>query len=182
MIRILITAGQSPFYASSDFVQVREPDLHARALAGRVREWIDTGGPRVLVNDRADVAIACGAAGVHLRSRSLSPQWIRGIAPSGFIITVACHDTDAVSRAEADGADYAILAPIFTPLSKQSTSPPLGLETLREIATKARIPVIALGGITTENESLCMAAGAAGVAGITMFRNGERRYAPPPPA
>ena len=166
MIRIQITDG-SPARADVDFVQVREPGLTTRALAELVRT---IKGPRVLVNDRADVAIACGAAGVHLRDRSVSPAVIRRIAPAGFVITVACHGAEAVLRAEAEGADYAVLAPVFAPLSKASTSVPLGLDGLRAITKRTQIPVIALGGITGENARLCIEAGAAGIAGITLFR------------
>ena len=167
---MLITAGAEPYRADADFVQVREPGLEARALACLVRAWIAASGAKVLVNDRADVAIACGAAGVHLRDRSISPARIRQIARPGFVISVACHDAAGVFRAAEEGADYAVLAPIFAPLSKPATAPPLGLDALRSIASKTRIPLIALGGITAENASECMDAGAAGVAGITIFR------------
>lgn len=176
MIRILITDGSGRCDASLaaspvDFIQVREPSLPPRLLAARVRELVRAGGPAILVNDRADVAIACGAAGVHLRDRSPSPEVLRRIAPRGFVIAVACHDAAAVDRAAEEGADYAILAPVFAPLSKPLGWPPLGLDSLREIAARSRIPVIALGGITPANTPLCIGAGAAGVAGITMFRN-----------
>ena len=170
MIRMLITDGSLTSAADVDFIQVREPGLTTRALACRVRELIREGGPRILVNDRADVAIACGAAGVHLRDGSVSPNVIRRIAPPGFVITVACHDADAVLRAEGEGADYAVLAPIFAPLSKPLGRPPLGLDTLRAIAARANIPIIALGGITVENSQQCVDAGAAGIAGITIFQ------------
>jgi thiamine-phosphate pyrophosphorylase len=167
---MLITAGAAPFRADADFVQVREPGLEARPLARLVRSWMMASEARVLVNDRTDVAIACGAAGVHLRDRSVSPARIRQIAPRGFIITVACHSVESVLRAADEGADYAVLAPIFPPLSKPATAPPLGLEALRAITAKAGIPVLALGGITAENAPQCMEAGAAGIAGITIFR------------
>jgi thiamine-phosphate pyrophosphorylase len=170
MIRILITAGAQPFRADADFIQLRESALEARALAHLARAWLAASGARLLLNDRADVAIACGASGVHLRDRSLSPARIRQIAPAGFIVTVACHDAEAVHRAASEGADYAILAPIFPPLSKPSTTPPLGLDALHSIASKSKIPVIALGGITAESAPRCIEAGATGVAGITMFR------------
>jgi thiamine-phosphate pyrophosphorylase len=175
VIRILVTDGSGRCDASLaqpdvDFVQVREPALSARALACLVRQLVrHPGFPRVLVNDRADVAIACGAAGVHLRDRSVSPGVIRSIAPAGFVVSVACHDADAVFRAHQEGADYAVLAPIFAPLSKPPGWPPLGLDALRAIASRAKIPVIALGGITTENAPRCVEAGAAGVAGISLF-------------
>ena len=156
--------------AAVDFIQIREPGLSVRALAGCVRDLTIKGGPRILVNDRSDVAIACGAGGVHLRDRSVSPAVIRRIAPTGFIVTVACHDVASVFRAEGEGADYAVVAPIFAPLSKPLGWPPLGLDALRAIASRTKIPVIALGGITTENAALCVEAGAAGVAGITLFQ------------
>ena len=175
MIRMLITDGlercdETPARADVDFIQVREPNLSAGSLASYVRRLLRAGGPRILINDRADVAIACGAAGVHLRGHSVSPGVIRRIAPPDFVITVACHDAEAVTRAAEEGADYAVLAPIFTPLSKAATRPPLGLDGLAEIAVRAKIPVIALGGITLGNASLCMKAGAAGIAGITLFQ------------
>jgi thiamine-phosphate pyrophosphorylase len=174
MIRMLVTHGAGApdkilARRDVDFIQVREP-LGARDLVALVRALIGNDGPRVLVNDRADVAIACGAAGVHLRDHSVSPELIRRIAPARFVISVACHDADAVQRASDEGADYAVLAPIFAPLSKPLGWPPLGLEALRSIARAVTIPIIALGGITAENAPLCIDAGAAGIAGITLFR------------
>ncbi|MEO8137224.1 MAG: thiamine phosphate synthase [Betaproteobacteria bacterium] len=178
MIRIQITQGSAEIHPEADFVQIREPHLTTRDLASLVRRIsakLDPGVPRILVrilvNDRADVAIASGAAGVHLRDHAISPRLIRRIAPPGFIVTVACHDADAVRRAEAEGADYALLAPIFAPLSTPLERPPLGLAALRQIVSQVKIPVIALGGITAENTPLCIEAGAAGIAGITMFQN-----------
>lgn len=174
MIRMLITDGSGrcePAVAGADvdFIQVREHGLTVRELSDCVRGLVRSGGPGILVNDRADVAIACDAAGVHLRDGSVSPEIIRRIAPPGFVITVACHDAEGVLRAADEGADYAVLAPVFAPLSKPPSRAPLGLDTLRAIASPAKIQVIALGGVTVENASLCMAAGAAGVAGISMF-------------
>jgi len=183
VIRMLITDGsgrsgpllaealaQANARANVDFIQVREPGLTVRELGDCVRGFIRQGGPRILVNDRADVAIACNAAGVHLRDGSVSPKIIRRIAPPGFVITVACHDAEAVLRAEGEGADYAVLAPIFAPLSKPFAGPTVGLEGLREIVLRAQIPIIALGGVTVENAPLCIDAGAVGVAGISMFQ------------
>lgn len=174
MIRVMITDGSGRIDASLaqadvDFIQVREPGLTPRELAEAVRILVRAGGPRILVNDRIDVAIACGAAGVHLREGSLSASSIRSIAPQSFVISQACHSAEACQRAERDGADFAVLAPVFSPLSKVSERLPLGLETLRSIAAQSKIPIIALGGITKANASLCIEAGAAGIAGITLF-------------
>jgi thiamine-phosphate pyrophosphorylase len=173
MIRMLITDGSGELpgkTAGVDFIQVREPQLALPALTAYVRKLVRPGAPRVLVNDRADVAIACGAAGVHLRDGSVSPATIRRIARPGFIVSVSCHDADAAMNAAAEGADYVVLAPVFEPLSKISNRPSLGLGALRRIAASVAIPVIALGGITEENAQACIAAGAAGIAGITLFR------------
>jgi thiamine-phosphate pyrophosphorylase len=150
----------------ADFVQIREPHLSARELAGLVRQVSSLA--RVLVNDRIDVAIACGAAGVHLRSHSVSPAVVRRITPPGFIVSVACHNEEDIQQAA--GADYAVLAPVFQPLSKTGEHPPLGLDAFARIVGNSPVPVIALGGITESNTALCLAAGAAGVAGITLFR------------
>jgi len=190
VIRMLITDGSGPpdpavTGADVDFIQVREPCLTVFEIAKKVRGLIHANGPRILVNDRADVAIACGAAGVHLRDDSVSPEMIRRIAPPGFVFTVACHDAAGVFRAADEGADYAVLAPIFAPLSKPPSRPPLGIEVLRAIASRAKIPVIALGGITSENTPLCIEAGAAGVAGISMFhhhRDSQAKRSPTPQA
>jgi len=177
VIRYQITNGRAAAGADEwlrtldpgvDFIQIREPDLSARDLARLVRLAMErTHRPRILVNDRADVAIACGAAGVHLRSGSVAPDTIRRIAPAGFVISVACHNAEDIRRAA--GADYAILAPVFRPLSKEQSRPLLGLDAFRALATDSSIPVLALGGITEENTTACMDAGAAGIAGISLF-------------
>jgi thiamine-phosphate pyrophosphorylase len=174
VIRIQITDGAalkdeaawlSRLRCDVDFIQVREPDASARDLARLVRAAMRIAP--VLVNERADVAIACGAAGVHLRAGSIAAADIRRLA-STMIVTVSCHCEEEVEAAQ--GADYVVLAPIFAPLSKADARTPLGVDTLREICAAYRTPVIALGGITTANALECVAAGAAGVAGITLFR------------
>jgi thiamine-phosphate diphosphorylase len=151
--------------AKTDFIQIRERDLSTRDLSRLVRKV--AGMAKVLVNDRIDVAIACDAAGVHLRSGSLAPELVRKLAPPGFVITVACHSAEDVQNAA--GADYVILSPVFKPLSKQDSREPLGISALERIAKTSAVPVIALGGITECNMGLCIEAGAVGVAGITLF-------------
>jgi thiamine-phosphate pyrophosphorylase len=176
VIRYQITDGSIPVRPDVDFVQVRARDLNTRQLARLVRLVLSANpsGPRVLVNDRADVAIACGAAGVHLRAGSVSPQIIRKIGVS--VVTVACHN-EAEVRAAA-GADYVLLSPVFSPLSKIDGRQPLGLRELERMARISSVPLIALGGITEANAGSCAAAGAAGVAGITLFGAPEREPQP----
>jgi thiamine-phosphate pyrophosphorylase len=164
--------------AGIELMQIRERDLSARQLADLTRKVLrlpNPHGAKILVNDRADVAIACGAHGVHLRDGSVLPDVF---ARSGFLVSVACHSiADAQKTRGADfgvdfGVDFILLAPIFSPLSKVSkpdSRPALGVTAITELAAATRAPVLALGGITAGNARLCMEAGAAGVAGISYF-------------
>ncbi len=154
---------------SIDLLQVREKDLTARELARLVRVILRVTHPKVqvLVNDRTDIAAACGAHGVHLRGDGLDAGLVRGAAPNGFRISVACHSIADVRRAAAQGADYALLSPIFQTPGK---GPSLGLAALREAAGVSAIPVLALGGVTAEQTAACVEAGAAGIAAISYFQ------------
>jgi thiamine-phosphate pyrophosphorylase len=172
MVRCLITNGSLGTVAhwlanGIELVQIRERHLAPRELAEFTREILtfkNPNGTKILVNDRADVAIACGAHGVHLRDGSVSPK---KFARPDFTVTVSCHNIADLDHAA--GASYILLAPIFKPLSKIDTRPALGTAALAEAARRSPIPVLALGGITTENARLCVDAGAAGIAGITYF-------------
>jgi thiamine-phosphate pyrophosphorylase len=153
-----------------DFIQIREPELNSRELLAMAKRICgDRGGAKVLINDRVDIAIAAEADGVHLRDGSVAPEKIRRITTRHLVISVACHDLATLNRAAQEGADYILLAPVFAPLSKSASVPPLGLDKLREAAGSVAVPVIALGGVTELNARACFEAGAAGVAGISLF-------------
>lgn len=169
--RKLVSVADALLAGDVDWVQVRDKDLPVRDLMELVKQVMAMPNPhsaKVLVNSRVDVAIAAGAAGVHLPSGSIAASEWRAIA--NFLIGVSCHSLDDVLRAEKEGADYVLYGPVFAPISKISDLAPRGLDELRRVSRAAKIPVLALGGITWENAESCVDAGAAGVAGISMFQ------------
>ena len=167
-----------------DWIQVREKDLPAKSLLelatfaldlGPPEKRTKNGFPRVLVNDRLDVAIAAGAHGVHLGQASLPiddvVSWARrGIARKGFLLGVSCHRVEEARTAAAAGAGYILFGPIFDTPSKRSFGAPLGLDRLRSACQAVTIPVIAIGGGNAANGCECIMAGAAGIAAIRMFQ------------
>jgi thiamine-phosphate pyrophosphorylase len=156
--------------AGIDLIQVRERDLEGAQLAivvdGCVR--VSRGsGTRIIVNDRLDVALACGADGVHLRHDSITLEAVRRIAPAGFLVGRSVHV--AADAALAGAVDYLIAGPVFPTASKPAGTPWLGLGGLAAIVQAAAAPVLAIGGMTRDRLDEAAAAGAAGIAGIGLF-------------
>ncbi len=166
--------------AGVDYLQLREKDLGTRdleALAHKAVALVQAARQqgsrtRLLVNSRSDIALACGADGVHLTASDVSAGEVRAlwisVRTEAPVIAVSCHSPSEVRMAESQGADFAVLAPIF---GKQETGAPgIGLKPLAE-ACKRDFPVLALGGVTLKNAALCGKAGAAGVAGIRLLQD-----------
>jgi thiamine-phosphate diphosphorylase len=156
--------------AGIDMVQVREPDLEAGELAALVRRLIasTTGTPaKIVVNDRLDVALAAGAAGVHLKERSYTPAMARRMVPAGFVIGCSIHGVEAlVARHDAD---YLIAGTILPTPSKLSDRL-LGWAGLSEIVTaSAGKPVLGIGGLELPSVPMLAAQGASGLAAIGAF-------------
>jgi thiamine-phosphate pyrophosphorylase len=177
--------------AGVDYIQLREKDLPTRELEMLAREAVDilrqlrTGSRELrtalLINSRTDIALAAGADGVHLRSDDITPREVRAIwekcgagasarelSPREPLIGVSCHSPEEVKQAEADGATFAVFAPVFEKKDVPKVDP-AGLTQLRE-ARNGKIPVMALGGVTLENAKSCLEAGASGIAAIRLFQ------------
>jgi thiamine-phosphate pyrophosphorylase len=172
----LLAAVDRALRAGVDLLQIREKDLAARELFELTRAVMELahGTPsKILVNSRFDVALAAGAHGVHLPAGSISPIEIRRVSPPGFLVGVSCHREDEVRQAASEGADFAVFGPVFETPSKQAYGLPQGLKRLQETCRAADIPVLALGGINLANAADCLAAGAAGIAGISLFQQAE---------
>ena len=190
-----------------DYIQLREKDLSTRDLlqlaeeAGKSVEAARSQlafrksqlGTRLLIISRMDVALACGAAGVHLRADDISAAEARVIltkaaaaeisqpATRKWLIAASCHTANDVRRAASDGADFVVFAPVFEKGGQRG----VGLEALRaacggtpkvsmpEASPAVYIPVLALGGVTVENAHACMEAGAAGIAAIRLFQDND---------
>ena len=156
--------------ASINIVQVRERDLDGARWAALVNRLVRASRgseTQVVVNDRLDVALACGADGVHLRHDSVPAAALRRVAPGGFLVGRSVH---TVAEAVAAGpVDYLIAGTVFPTTSKPSVVPVLGLDGLAEIVQAAAVPVLAIGGITRERLDEVAATGAAGVAAVGMF-------------
>ena len=156
-------------------VQLRERDLDGGPLLALTIACLSAVGgtsTRVVVNDRVDVALAAGAHGVHLRADSVSAAAVRRIAPPGFLVGRSVHsEQEAVAAAGDRAADYLMFGTVFPTASKPGR-PAAGLEPLRAVVKAVPVLVIAAGGITRKNMAAVLAAGAAGVAGISMFHEG----------
>ncbi|MBI3400036.1 MAG: thiamine phosphate synthase [Acidobacteria bacterium] len=169
--RAVIAQVRDAAAAGVDLVQVRERDLSSADLAALVVDLLAVtrgSGTRLVVNDRLDVALACGADGVHLRSDSIAPADARRLAPGGFLIGRSVHTADEARRAA--GADYLIAGAVFATASKPGATRWLGLDGLRSIVKAAGAPVLAIGGVTVDRLDEIAAAGAAGIAAIGLFQ------------
>jgi thiamine-phosphate pyrophosphorylase len=167
-----------------DHIQLREKDLPSAAIAALARQILKAisvvpGSTKLLINSRPDIAIVTGSHGVHLTTDpdELTPAQVRSLYASATlpapIVTVSCHTLDDVRRAREDHADAILFAPVFEKkLHDQERIPGQGLDRLQAACTAASpIPVYALGGVTLESLTACIAAGAAGIAGIRLFHN-----------
>jgi thiamine-phosphate pyrophosphorylase len=149
-------------------VQIREKDLAPREVVALARAAVEALAPwdvPVLVNDRFDLAMAAGAAGVHLSSSGLDPAEVRA-AYEGRI-AISTHQAAELSRLRPADVDWAVFGPVFDTPSKRPFGPPQGVEALRRAVHASGVPVVALGGIHRDNAPLLSGTGIAGIASIS---------------
>ena len=167
----LLRQAKLAIEARIDVLQIRERDLDAAILAKLVSAIVRLARgthSRVVVNDRLDVALACGAAGVHLPADSIAPARARAIAPPGFVVGRSVHSVREAVAAARD-ADYLIAGTVWPSESKGEETPLLGLSGLSAVVRNAGVPVLAIGGVTVERVAAVRTAGASGVAAIGLF-------------
>ena len=169
--------------ARVDFVQLREKELESGALADlarRILAILRSGkpAPKLLINSRADVAVAVGADGVHLTAQpgELTSAQVRQLYAAARlpepVVSISCHSLDEVASARHSGANLILFGPVFEKsMGDQRIAEGIGLNLLRVVsAAAAPTPVLALGGVTEANADACLAAGAAGIAAIRLFQ------------
>jgi len=184
IVRRIAEAAQ----AGVDYIQLREKELLGRELEQLARQALralrdNSAHTRLLINSRTDIALACGADGVHLPGDDIAASEARALwlkcSDRQPVIGVSAHSTADVRLAMSHGASFAVLAPIFE--KPQTSGKGIGLEILRAACSASGtpdgnaggvFPVLALGGVNLENAAACLSAGAAGVAGIRLFQTG----------
>jgi thiamine-phosphate pyrophosphorylase len=160
--------------AGASLIQIREKNLSARSLFELTSEVVAATREfdiRVLVNDRADIAFAAEADGVHLTANSLPATVIRENFPREFVIGVSTHTVDEAVDAANSGADFAVFGPVFETPGKTESK---GIDALREACTRvAPFPVLAIGGVDADNVRDIINAGASGVAAIRALNDAD---------
>ena len=166
-LRVQVAAAAQ---AGVDLIQVREPDLEAAGLAALVRDLVGAVAAtpaKVLVNDRIDVALAAGAAGVQLKEQSILPDAVRRIAPRGFIIGCSIHKISSIAARKS--ADVLIAGTVMPTASKGAVDY-LDKDGLQGIVKAAAgQPVLGIGGLDLHSIPLLATTGAAGMAAIGAF-------------
>lgn len=159
-------------HAGVQLVQVRQPDADARTLAVLTEAAVAAvrgTRTRVIVNERLDVALACGAHGVHLRGDSMPAARVRAAVRPGFLIGRSVHSVDeAAASAAGGGLDYLIFGTVFATGSKPGARE-AGADALARVCAAVPLPVLAIGGMAPERLGEVASAGAAGFAAIGLF-------------
>ena len=168
--RPLVSVLAQALKAGRPSIQLRERDLCAKellALADEIQQLTGPRGVQLVINDRLDVALSLEGAGVHLRSNSLPVSVARRLIGPRRVLGASVHSVKEAVEADAGGADYIVLGPIYDTPSKQRYGPPLGLSALEGAARAVRVPIVGIGGVTAARARDMRLAGAFGVGVVT---------------
>jgi thiamine-phosphate pyrophosphorylase len=182
--RLLLDSIGNASAAGVDWIQLREKDYSGKEWTRLVQESLQRvkssgSRTRILVNDLLDVALACGAGGVHLSENGIpvaeacrlrDEYFAERNLTHDFLVGLSCHSLGAALGAARAGSDYIYFSPIFFTPSKANYGPPQGVERLAKVCAAVDLPVIAIGGITKQNASECFHVGASGIAAIRFFQ------------
>ncbi|HEV3049795.1 MAG TPA: thiamine phosphate synthase [Longimicrobium sp.] len=163
VVRAALRGGAPAIQLRMKDASAREMTELGRALLAETRP----AGALLFINDRVDVAIAAGADGAHVGQDDLPVHAARAITPPGFLLGVSAETAELARAAEADGADYVGVGPVYVTGSKADAGDAVGPERIAEVAAAVRIPVVGIGGITIDNAPPVLHAGAAGIAVIS---------------
>lgn len=166
----LLTAIRKALKGGVRAVQIREKDLSTRellVLAYRLRDLTERYQAKLFINDRVDIALTVGANGVHLTQAGIPADAVRKVLKDKLLIGVSTHSLKEARDAEKAGADFITFGPVYRTPSKLRYGPPLGIEALREVCRKIRIPVFAIGGVKARRMGNLIDAGVHGVAMIS---------------
>lgn len=174
MIRYAIVDTSSPVRPlDAEYVQLRDKTVTAGELYAAAVRWkaaLAGSGTKLLINHRADIAMAAGADGVHLTGGAdeLTADQVRRLFPRPVVVSVSCHTLEEVRKTNAD---LLLFGPVFEKrVGREIVAAGVGLAALEEACQATRAPVLALGGVTPERVGSCTDVGAAGVAAIRMFQ------------
>lgn len=157
------------FAGGARFVQLRQKSAGSGSFVALAREILSLAGPagaQLILNDRADLAVIAGAAGVHVGQQDLPVAAVRAIVGTDAIVGISTHTRPQVDEALDTTADYVAVGPVFQTSTKDTGYEPRGLDLLRYAAGRGK-PVVAIGGITLETAPDVIAAGATSVAVIS---------------
>jgi thiamine-phosphate pyrophosphorylase len=174
--RELLTVAGLALQGGVRAIQLREKDLSSRELyelAYELRKLTSRFGARLFINDRADIAMAVDADGVHLGNNSIPVYRVRQVIGEKKLIGVSCHNQISAITAQEKGADFITFGPVYFTPSKAVYGDPVGVERLDEVTHLMQIPVFALGGITIANTREVIHHGAHGVAMVSAIMKAE---------
>lgn len=167
--RGLLSVVEAAVRGGVSCVQLREKTLATRAFVERARALKASLAPLgvpLIINDRVDVALACGADGIHVGQGDMAPADVRRLLPDA-LVGLSIETLEQLEHAEQEAVDYYGISPVFATTTKADTAAAVGLEGLRKMRTRTRRPLVAIGGIAPDNAQAVIAAGADGLAVVS---------------